>query len=111
MDYPDFIKAFPSLDVPFPEDVVQTRVIRSDAGLVVFFDFFQDVDLPPHSHKGQWGTVLEGQIELTIDGETRAYRPGETYNIQSGVTHGVHVKAGTKAIDVFEEPDRYPIKG
>ena len=37
MPYLDFMKAFPSIDVPFPEDVIETRVIRSDAGLVVFF--------------------------------------------------------------------------
>jgi hypothetical protein len=24
MPYPDFIKTFPAIDVPFPEDVVQT---------------------------------------------------------------------------------------
>ena len=39
MAYPDFITDFPALDVPFPEDVVQTAVIRSDAGLVAFFTF------------------------------------------------------------------------
>lgn len=110
MDYPDFIQAFPALDVPFPDDVVRTRVIRSDSGLVVFFDFLKDVVLPPHSHKGQWGTVIEGEIELTIGGVTRVYRPGESYDIASGVEHGARVKAGTKVIDAFEEPDRYPIR-
>ena len=34
MPYPDFIKAFPSIDVPFPDDVVQTAVVQSDNGLV-----------------------------------------------------------------------------
>ena len=84
MAYPDFITDFPSLDVPFPEDVVQTAVIRSDAGLVAFFTFLNDFELPPHSHKAQWGTVVEGEIELTIGGETRTYRPGDSYSIPSG---------------------------
>lgn len=39
MPYPDFITAFPSLDVPFPDDVGQTAVGRSDNGLVAFFTF------------------------------------------------------------------------
>ena len=71
MAYPDFISAFPSIDVPFPEDIVQTAVIRSDAGLVAFFTFLKDLELPMHSHGDQWGTVIEGEIEFTIGGVTQ----------------------------------------
>ena len=110
MQFPDFIMGFPAIDVPFPEDVVQTRAIRSDAGLVVFFTFLQDMDLPQHAHGAQWGTVVAGEIEFTIAGETRNYRPGDSYSIPAGVGHGAKIKAGTKVIDVFEEADRYPIK-
>lgn len=110
MPYPDFIRAFPSLDVPFPEDVVQSAVIRSDAGLVAFFTFLKDMELPAHSHGAQWGTVIEGQIELTIGRETKTYTPGDSYDIPAGIEHGARIKAGTRVIDVFEEADRYPIK-
>lgn len=111
MEYPDFIKSFPSLDVPFPEDVVVTRAIRSDRGLVVFFEFLKDMELPAHSHGPQWGTVLSGQIEFTIGGKTQTYGPGESYDIPAGVVHSAKIPAGLKAIDVFAEPDRYPLKG
>lgn len=110
MPYPDFIRAFPSLDVPFPEDVIETAVIRSDRGLVAFFSFLKDMELPPHSHGAQWGTVVEGEIEFTIGGETKVYRPGDSYSIPAGVEHGAMIKAGTRVIDVFAEADRYPIK-
>ena len=111
MPYPDFIMAFPGLDVPFPEDVVQTSAVKSDAGLVVFFTFHKDMDLPLHSHGAQWGTVVEGEIEFTIGGETKVYRPGDSYSIPAGVEHGAKIKSGTRAIDVFAEADRYPLKG
>jgi quercetin dioxygenase-like cupin family protein len=110
MEFPAFIRAFPGLDVPFSPEQVQIHALRSDDGLVVFFDFLQDVTLPAHAHKGQWGTVIAGQIELTIDGVTQGYRPGESYDIPAGTVHAVRIKAGTKAIDVFEEPDRYPLR-
>lgn len=110
MQFPDFMVAFPKLEVPFPEDVVQTAVIRSDAGLVAFFTFLKEMELPFHSHGAQWGTVVEGEIELTIGDQTKTYRPGENYSIPAGVEHGGRIKAGTRVIDVFEEPDRYPIK-
>ncbi|MCK0151756.1 cupin domain-containing protein [Marivita sp. S6314] len=110
MPYPEFIESFPALDVPFPEDVVQTNVIRSDHGLVAFFTFDKDMELPPHAHGAQWGTVIEGEIELTIGGVTKTYRPGDSYDIPAGVEHGARIKAGTRAIDVFAEADRYPVK-
>ncbi len=110
MDYPEFIKAMPSLALPFPDDVVQNHVVRSDDGLVVFFRFLQDVHLPPHSHLGQWGTVVEGEVKLAMNGETHVSGPGDTYDIPAGTEHEVWVKAGSVLIDVFEEPDRYPIR-
>lgn len=110
MPYPDFIKAFPAIDVPFPEDVVQTAVIQSDDGLVAFFTFLKDMELPPHSHGAQWGTVVEGEIKFTIGGETKDCKAGDSYSIPAGVEHGALIKAGTRVIDVFEEANRYSIK-
>jgi quercetin dioxygenase-like cupin family protein len=111
MDIPDFIKAFPALEVPIPDSIVTTSAIRSDAGLMVMFEFHQDFAMPEHHHKAQWGTVLTGQVELTIEGQARTYLPGESYTIPSGVPHAVKVTAGTKAIDIFEESDRYGLRG
>jgi quercetin dioxygenase-like cupin family protein len=110
MPFPPFIEAFPSIDVPFPDDVVRTSVVRSDDGLVVFFTFLKDMTLPMHAHGAQWGTVIEGEIEFTIGGETRTYRPGDSYSIPAGVEHGAMIKAGSRVIDVFEEADRYSLR-
>ncbi len=70
----------------------------------------QDVSLPAHSHKAQWGTVVHGQLELTIDGETRTCGPGSPYFIPSGVVYSAKIPAGTKIIEFFEEKDRYKLK-
>ncbi|WP_296423278.1 cupin domain-containing protein [Yoonia sp.] len=111
MQLPAFIKALPSLDVPFRDETVTTSAIRSDRGLMVIFEFHQDFSLPAHSHKAQWGTVIAGEVRITIDEVETKYMPGDSYTIPSGVIHAVSVTAGTKAIDIFEEPDRYPLKG
>ncbi len=110
MPFPDFIMALPAIDVPFPEDVVQTAVVRSDDGLVVFFTFLKDMRLPMHSHGAQWGSVIEGEIVFTIGGQTKTYGPGDSYTIPAGVEHGATIRAGTRVIDVFEEPDRYALR-
>jgi quercetin dioxygenase-like cupin family protein len=109
-DFAEFIRRFPSLETAFSEEDVTIRAIASEDGLVAFFQFHKDAVLPPHSHLGQWGTVIEGEIELTIGDETRTYRKGDTYDIPAGVVHSGVIKAGAMAIDVFEEGDRYPLK-
>ena len=110
MTIPDFFKALPALDLPFPEEVVTTHAVRSDAGLVVFFHFHQDFSLPPHAHGPQRGTVVAGEVALTIDGQTRRHGPGVSYETAAGVEHAVAVTAGTVGIDVFADADRYPLK-
>ena len=60
MTFPDFITSQPGLDLPYPEDVVQSATVRSNDRLVVFFTFLKDMDLPLHAHKAQWGSVVEG---------------------------------------------------
>lgn len=110
-DFPAFIQALPGLELPFGEDVVSARALRSDQELAVFFTFHRDTEIPPHSHGAQWGTVIAGEVALTIAGDTRICRPGDSYSIPAGVEHAVRVTAGTRAIDVFAEADRYALRG
>ncbi len=110
MKFPDIITRLPEAILPFPSSVVKTSVLQSENGQLVFFDVIEAVDLPPHSHKAQWGMVVHGQLELTIGDETRTYGPGSPYFIPSGVTHSARIPAGTKVIEFFEEKDRYKLK-
>lgn len=110
MDFPGFIKALPGLDIPFPADVVQANAVAAPEGLVVFFAFGQDMDLPAHAHGAQWGTVVAGEIDLTIGQDRRTYRAGDSYAIPAGVLHSARIAAGTRVVDVFEEADRYALK-
>lgn len=111
MNFPKFITELPVLDIPFGPDVVEAHAIPSDNGVAVFFVFHKDAELPAHSHGAQWGTVVAGKIELTIDGASKTYGPGDSYDIPAGVVHSVKAFAGCRAIDVFEEPDRYLLRG
>src|SRR6202140_5774746 len=101
MELPEIITRLPEAEVPFPSTKVKTSLLQSERGQLVFFQILKDVDLPAHSHKSQWGTVLEGQIELTIGGETRMYGPGGSYYIPAGGVHSGRLLAGAKIIDFF----------
>jgi len=110
MQYPDIIEHLPEAELPFDASVVKTSSLVGEHGQLVFFEILKEVEIPPHSHKAQWGTVLEGQLDLTINGETRTYGPGESYFIPAGVVHGARLPRGSKVMDFFEEADRYPLK-
>jgi quercetin dioxygenase-like cupin family protein len=110
MELPSFIQNLDALQLPLPPEKVKTHAIRSDRGLMVIFDALEDLSIPPHSHLAQWGTVIHGCLELTIDGVTTTYGPGQSYNLEAGVVHAAKVHKGSKVIDLFEEPDRYPLK-
>jgi len=110
MELPDIITRLPEAELPFPSATVKTSVLQSDRGQLVFFQILKGVEIPAHAHKGQWGTVLEGRVELTIGGETRTYSPGNSYYIPAGILHSAKVPAGAKIIEFFEEPDRYRLK-
>jgi unsaturated pyranuronate lyase len=59
--------------------------------------------VPPHSHPHeQAGMVLEGTLDLTIDGQLRTLRAGEAYFAPGNVTHSARAVGGRcKVLDVF----------
>ena len=89
------------------ESHIKLKLLQSQNNQLVFFEFNEDTEIPLHSHGAQWGIVVDGKIELTIGGETKTYLKGDNYNIPSGVEHGGNVYKGFKAIDFFEDNDRY----
>lgn len=108
MEFPPLITGLPLADVPLPD--VDAHMLQSERGLIVFFHFKKDTDLPEHSHGAQWGTVVDGMIELTISGVTRTFTPGGSYSIEAGEPHGAFIKGGTKLVEMFEDIDRFSPK-
>jgi len=105
MHYPNIIQSLPKINVPIPG--VNGYLMQSDNNQLVFFEFNEDTEIPMHSHGAQWGIVVDGKIDLTIGGVTKTYRKGDSYTIRSGEEHGGKVYKGFKAIDFFEDKDRY----
>jgi quercetin dioxygenase-like cupin family protein len=57
----------------------------------------------PHSHPHeQAGIVLEGMLELTIDGQARTLKAGEAYIAPGNLMHSARSVGGKcKVLDVF----------
>ena len=106
--FPKPIRNLPEADIPL--EGIKAYLSQSDTHQIIFMEFEKDVDLTEHSHASQIGIVLEGQIDLTIDGKKKTYTKGDRYYIPDGELHSGKIYAGYADITFFDEPDRYSMK-
>ena len=103
--FPDLVSRLPRARIPI--EGVTAYVLQGADNQVLFMEFSQDVTVPPHAHGAQWGTVLDGRIDLTIGDVQRSYVKGDSYSIPAGVEHSATVHAGYADVTLFEDRDRY----
>lgn len=106
--FPEPITGLPGADIPL--EGLKAYLSQSDTHQIIFMEFEKDVELPEHSHAAQVGFVLEGKIEMTIEGITKTYTKGDRYYIPAGVLHSGKIYAGYADITFFNEPERYSKK-
>ena len=104
-DFPFPIKSLPKVNIPL--DGVEAYLFQGGAQQVIFMKFTKDVELAEHTHESQWGVVLEGTIELTINGKEHSFKKGDSYFIPKDVVHSGKIHAGYCDVTFFDEPDRY----
>lgn len=106
--YPEMLRDLPEVDLPLQG--VRGWLLQGGSRQVVFFDIEPVGEVPPHKHCAQWGIVVEGEMSLTIGGETRECRKGDWYYIPEGVVHSATFRTRVNVIDIFDAPDRYQVK-
>lgn len=106
--FPQPIKDLPEANIPI--NGITAYLSQSETRQIIFMEFEKDVDLPEHSHAAQVGFVLEGEIELVINGEKKAFIKGDRYYIPEGIPHSGKIHAGYSDITFFNEPGRYSKK-
>ena len=106
--FPEPITNLSEADIPMTG--VSAYLSQADTHQIIFMEFSEDVDLPEHSHADQWGIVLEGKIDLTIDGVSNTFTKGDRYFIPNGVKHSGRIHAGYADVTFFNQKDRYKIK-
>jgi quercetin dioxygenase-like cupin family protein len=78
------------------------RFIHTDGLTIAYVDIKSGSVLPEHSHVQEQIThVLEGKLELTIDGETQIVEAGKIAVIPSHAKHSAIARTACKVIDVF----------
>lgn len=102
------IKNLPAADIPV--DGCRAYLSQAENHQILFMQFDKDVNLSEHSHKAQAGFVLDGKIDLVIEGKQSTFVKGDRYYIPAGIKHSAKIYAGYADITFFDEADRYKTK-
>ena len=97
--FPPFVENWPVAELAY--EGLSGRVMKNPSGWMMFMSADCDVVVPEHRHGAQWGLVLAGEMDLTISGETRTYRAGESHYIPAGIAHEAVLYAGWRGLYVF----------
>ena len=108
-------KIFPGPIIDLPEADVPIKGIKAylSQGFnhqIVFMEFAEEIDLPEHFHESQWSIVLEGKIDIIIDGIKRTYVKGDRYFIPKDAKHSGKIYAGYADMTYFNQRNRYKEK-
>jgi len=103
--FPPAICTLPKANIPI--DGCTAYLAQEKNNQILYMYFEKDVLLPEHSHRAQWGIVLEGQIEITANGNTHIYCKGDRYYIPENTAHSGKIFAGYADMTFFNEADRY----
>ena len=79
------------------------RLIHMEGMSIAYVNIAQDAVLPEHHHfQEQISSIIEGEFEFTVNGETKLCKAGDVVVLPSNVPHSVRaIKAGL-VIDVFQ---------
>ena len=80
----------------------EVRFIHTEKMSIGYWDIQEGAIIAEHAHPHeQVSNVLEGAMELTMNGETKILGPGQVAVFPPNVPHSGTAKAKSKVIDVF----------
>jgi quercetin dioxygenase-like cupin family protein len=103
--FPQPITDLPEADISLKG--VKAYLIQDKDHQIIFMEFTKNVDLPEHSHESQWEIVLEGRVDLSVEGSKNTYYKGDRFFIAKGARHSARIYAGYSSIAFFNQKDRY----
>jgi unsaturated pyranuronate lyase len=85
---------------------ILVQVIAEGANLnAVHWNIPDGGTVPAHSHSSeQFGYLIKGLLELTVNGDTYSIAEGDTYVIPANAVHEFTARGQVEALDVFCPP-------
>ncbi len=104
--YPNVITDLPEADIPFKD--VKAWTLQGETHQLVFYQMEPNARIPVHSHEyGEWAMVIEGEIELTVEGETKNMKKGDEWLTPARAKHKWASLKKSRLIGLFSERARY----
>ena len=83
-------------------DGITARLVHSENMTVQFVEIRKGAKAPEHSHPHeQISTMISGEFEMTVDGESKILKPGISAVIPPNVRHSGLAITDCKGIDIF----------
>ncbi len=80
----------------------RARFVHGDNVTLAYWEVVEGAELPAHSHPHeQVVNVLEGAVELVVDGKTQSLRTGDVFTIPGHAVHSGRALARCHLLDVF----------
>ncbi len=86
---------------------ITLKSVSGDKTMMTFFEFEPDAVIPEHKHPHEQITyIIEGEMEFTLEGETKVLKTGDGVVIPPNYDHSAKILSmPTKAVDAW-----YPIR-
>jgi quercetin dioxygenase-like cupin family protein len=80
---------------------IDLRVAAGQQTMMTFFDFQPNAVIPNHKHPHEQITyMLQGEMEITVAGETKVLKAGDGVVIPGNIEHSARIiKGPAKALD------------
>ncbi len=107
--FPNVITGLPEADMPF--EGIKAWILQGEKHQLAFMQTETKVRIPEHSHDyAEWGVIIEGEIEVTIEDKARNCKKGDEFLIPARAKHKLTSLAKSRAIILFSERTRYQTK-
>ena len=107
--YPEVITLLPEADINIGG--IRAWILQGEKHQLAFFEMEQSAQVPEHFHDyAQWGIMIEGRMELTINGKARICEKGDEYVVPSQAKHYAKFLTKCRVMDFFSEKSRYSTK-
>ena len=95
----------PSDAMPALSGEVARQFIGGEKMTIARITFSAGAHLAAHKHNNeQFTMVLQGEMEFTVDGQTKTVREGEIVFLPSNSFHGAKANVASVVLDMFAPP-------
>ncbi len=107
--YATVITDLPEANVPF--EGIKAWILQEENHQLAFMQTEAKARIPEHSHDyAEWGMIIEGEIELTVEGKRRNCKKGDEFLIPARTEHKLVFLVKSRAVFLFSERTRYRTK-